>query len=530
VIHPSVTFDLSRIKYEFESFLLGGQFDLLEDDRALATMDADHSSAEFSFGKLILSCWGDGWSRSWRVISCEISADRLTLECAKQMGLKRSAITLSRGAAVRETSKARKEFARKLAAMIEANLPGARVEQAITARNDRRHLSGVQARLVVLDRGKRWAGIGLSETELQPNVDAALSAGLTWLGELRRRKGPVEGLMIFVPRCDTIAIRLTAVSPCIKIALFRINETKGTIDAAAPFDQGDLNDSFRKAASRAHWPRVGMLPPDCAMLVESVRRLGPDHIEAHHRGQWVSLSIRGLEIARVWINRRRVEFGIGDARLKLDHRNEHQLERLIQEAISRRRPESELRNELMFRFQPERWLESILSRNVTALDSTLNPNFVYSQVPTYRGEQRTFIDLLAATREGRLVVMELKVSEEVEFPFQGLDYWLRVEWHRSRGDFHRRGYFEGLRLVDAPPLLFLVAPLFRFHETTKLIASSIHERVPVYRIGINENWRNGVKVLLRERLNGEKQSAEGWKAEGGRQKTESRKKKAERRN
>jgi hypothetical protein len=97
--------------------------------------------------------------------------------------------------------------------------------------------------------------------------------------------------------------------------------------------------------------------------------------------------------------------------------------------------------------------------------------------------------------------MELKVSEETEFPLQGLDYWLRVEWHRARGDFHRRGYFEGLSLIDAPPLLYLVAPLFRFHETTKLIAGAIHERVPVYRIGLNEDWRREVRVLLRERLN-----------------------------
>jgi hypothetical protein len=246
-----------------------------------------------------------------------------------------------------------------------------------------------------------------------------------------------------------------------------------------------------------------MLPPDCAMLVDSVRRLAPDDIEMHHRGPWVSLAIRGLEVARVSLARRRLEFGIGDARGKLDHRNEHQLERLIRDTTSRRRPESDFRNEMIFRFQPERWLESIISRDVTALDSTLDPRFVYSQVPTYRGDQRTFIDLLAVTREGRLVVMELKVSEETEFPFQALDYWLRVEWHRSRGDFHRRGYFEGLKLIDAPPLLYLVAPLFRFHETTKLIAGSIHERVPVYRIGVNEDWRSGVRVLLRERLNGE---------------------------
>ena len=296
-------------------------------------------------------------------------------------------------------------------------------------------------------------------------------------------------------------MRLTAISPSINILLFRINETKGVIDSVSPFDQGDLNDSFRKAARRAHWPRPGMLPPDCAMLVESVRRLAPDHIEAHHRGAWVTLSIRGLEVARVWINRRRVAFGIGEARVKLNHQNEHELERLIQETITRRRPEAAFRNEMVFRFQPERWLEAIISRDVTALDATLDPRFVYSQVPTYRGEQRTFIDLLAVTREGRIVVMELKVSEESEFPFQALDYWLRVEWHRARNDFHRRGYFEGLNLIDAPPLLYLVAPLFRFHETTKLIAGAIHERVPVYRIGINEDWRTGVRVLMRERMN-----------------------------
>jgi hypothetical protein len=503
VIHPILTVDLSQIKYDLELFLLGGEFDLFEDETLLAKIDAEHALAEFSYGKLILNCWGDGWSRSWRIISCEQSPERLTLECAKQMGLKRCALTLSRGAGVKEARAARKEFAHKLAAMIETNLPALRIENAVASRNDRRHLSGVHVRLIIRDRGKRFAGLGVSESELQPNIDAALGAGLTWLDELRRRSGSVDGLMIFAPHCDTLATRLTAISSAENVALFRINEAKNTVDPVSPFDQGDLNDSFRKAARRAHWPRPGMLPPDSAMLVESVRRLAPDHIEAHHRGAWVSLSISGLEVARVWINRRRVEFGIGEARIKLDHRNEADLQKLIQETISRRRPESRFRNEMIFRFQPERWLESILSRDVTAIDATLDPRFAYSQVPTYRGEQRTFIDLLAATREGRLVVMELKVSEENEFPFQALDYWLRVEWHRSRGDFQRRGYFEGLSLIDAPPLLYLVAPLFRFHETTKLLASSIHERVPVYRIGINEDWRTGVKVLLRERVNGE---------------------------
>jgi hypothetical protein len=501
-VRPAVSVDLSQIKYEIERFFIGGEFDLFEGEAVIGKIEPERAMAEFSYGKLILTCWSEDWSRSWRILSCEHSHERLTLECAKQMGLKRCVLTLARGGGVREARADRKDFALKLAAMIETDLPGLRVEQAVSARNDRRHLSGVHARLIIRHRGRRFAGIGVSESELQPGVDAALGAGLVWMDELRRRRGALDGLMIFAPRCDTMAIRLTALSGA-GVSLFRIDEQKNTIGALSPFDQGDLNDSFRKAARRAHWPRLGMLPPDSAMLVESVRRLAPDHIEAHHRGAWVSLSISGLEIARVLINRRRVEFGIGEARVKLDHRNEDDLQKLIRETILHRRPESRFRNEILFRFQPERWLESILSRDVTAIDATLDPRFAYSQVPTYRGEQRTFIDLLAATRDGRLVVMELKVSEASEFPFQALDYWLRVEWHRSRKDFQRRGYFEGLTLTDAPPLLYLVAPLFRFHETTKVLASRIDERVPVYRIGINEDWRSGVKVLLRERLNGQ---------------------------
>ena len=500
MIRPTVVVDLSRIKYEIELFLLAGDFEILEDDRLIGVSNGDHTAAAFSYGKLILSCWGDEWSKSWRVISCQIFAEQLILLCSKRMGLQQCVVNLTRGGRIRETASARKEFAQRLAAMIEANLPGVRVERAITARNNRRHLSGVHARLVIRERGRRFAGIGINKDESQANIDGVLTAGLLWLEELRRSRGSADGLMIFAPSCDTIALRLTAISSA-NASLFRIDDTENRVERVSPFDQGDLNDRFRKAARRAYWPRPGMLPPDCVMLVESVRRLAPDEIEVHHRGPWVSLSIRGLEIARVWISRRRVEFGIGETRVKLDSKNEHELERLINETISQRRPDTRRRNEMMFRFQPERWLESIISSDVKAVDSTLDSRFVYSQVPTYRGEQRTFIDILSATSEGRLVVMELKVSEETEFPFQALDYWLRIEWHRARKDFHRRGYFDGLSLIDEPPLLYLVAPLFRFHETTKLIASSIHSRVPVYKIGINENWRRGVRVLLRERVN-----------------------------
>src|SRR5256885_7473039 len=42
------------------------------------------------------------------------------------------------------------------------------------------------------------------------------------------------------------------------------------------------------------------------------------------------------------------------------------------------------------------------------------------------------IDLLALRQDGRLVVIELKVNEDREHVFQGVDYWRRVEAHRRR--------------------------------------------------------------------------------------------------
>jgi len=58
---------------------------------------------------------------------------------------------------------------------------------------------------------------------------------------------------------------------------------------------------------------------------------------------------------------------------------------------------------------PERWLESLVFKNVCALDSQLDPAHVYSQVR--RSPLRPpMIDVLACTRAGRLAVLELKAD------------------------------------------------------------------------------------------------------------------------
>jgi hypothetical protein len=172
----------------------------------------------------------------------------------------------------------------------------------------------------------------------------------------------------------------------------------------------------------------------------------------------------------------------------------------VREILTYRRADTPDARHPFYRLRTEAWLESLLHRDIRALDVTLDPRFVYSQVPAWIGDERSILDLLTINHEGRLVVIELKAAEDAQLPLQGLDYWLRVEQARVRGEFARRGLFSGVELADAPPLLYLVAPRLRFHRSFNVVANCIAPDIEARRIGLNTNWRAGVKVREVERL------------------------------
>ena len=111
------------------------------------------------------------------------------------------------------------------------------------------------------------------------------------------------------------------------------------------------------------------------------------------------------------------------------------------------------------------------------------------------------IDILSVTKPGRLAVLELKVTEDIELPMQGLDYWLRVRWHQLRDEFFRKGYFHDVELSPDPPLLYFVSPQFCYHNTFPQIVKYVDSSIPMIQVGINENWREGIQVVMRRKLN-----------------------------
>ena len=148
---------------------------------------------------------------------------------------------------------------------------------------------------------------------------------------------------------------------------------------------------------------------------------------------------------------------------------------------------------------PERWLESLVIHDVSAIDERLDPGAYYSQVPAFAASDRAMLDVLATTREGRLAVLELKADEDIHLPLQGLDYWARVRWHHARGEFQKFGYFGGRELSAMEPMLFLIAPTLHIHPATDTLLRYLDPAIDWTLVGIDERWRDGVRPIFRKR-------------------------------
>jgi len=128
---------------------------------------------------------------------------------------------------------------------------------------------------------------------------------------------------------------------------------------------------------------------------------------------------------------------------------------------------------------------------------------IYGQVPIFHAAERGVIDLLGIDHTGRLAVIELKATADLQLPFQALDYWLRVRKHLLAGDFERLGYFAGHVVSRELPRILLVAPALEFHSTTETLVRFFSPEIDVTSIGLAADWRSALRVMFRHRQNEE---------------------------
>src|SRR5262249_8586125 len=152
----------------------------------------------------------------------------------------------------------------------------------------------------------------------------------------------------------------------------------------------------------------------------------------------------------------------------------------------------------LFRRQAERWLETLVREDVSRVDAALDSRFAYAQVLAETGGEHGILDVLTVTRSGQLAILDLKATESLHLTLQPGDYWLRIKHHLDQGNLHRYGYFPGVELQEAPPLVYLIAPALRFHPATDTLLRALSPQIDVVRVGLTENWRRGIRVVLRQ--------------------------------
>jgi hypothetical protein len=193
-----------------------------------------------------------------------------------------------------------------------------------------------------------------------------------------------------------------------------------------------------------------------------------------------------------------VEFGVDGIWKELTKSTERVLQQLV---IKLKTYRSSLASDLrhgLYRAQAERWMQAMILEDVTRIDVRLDPAHVYEQVFAHGAGQHGIIDLLCVTRSRRLAVLELKATENVNLPLQAADYYSRIRAHVAHGDLGRYGYFHGLELQQAPPIVYLVGPALRFHPSTDSLLRYLNPEIEVIRIGLSENWRRGLRVMMRQ--------------------------------
>ena len=320
-----------------------------------------------------------------------------------------------------------------------------------------------------------------------------VATGLIWLDYLRRREKacPVGRLLLYVPLGleREVAFRAACLDPA-KVACqlfaFDDKDRAGAIDFA---DAGNIDSTLPPCRRPASPNSEAQVFPEM-----------PDVTRIEQADGSISLQVRGSDSRA----RRRARSPAELLEERIERAGAPPSETVV--AMSReigrvRDAEGADRQHPLYSLYPEGWLESQVRAHPEIIDASLRSVPIYGQVPVFSGSDGGVIDLLCIDNTGRLVVIEIKATADLQLPFQALDYWLRVRKHLEAGDFERLGYFGGYVVSREPPRILLVAPALEFHSTIETLLGALAPPIDVTRIGLAADWRTGLRVMFRLRGN-----------------------------
>jgi len=500
---------LTRTVQDFLSEAAGA---VVLEDGAVA-FDLSHAKYSISgeHNKCLLHFWSAERNTVRRVLDAEIKHGTLRLAVQRLGQPRPTKLEICRERDRRSPSAkriCRAAYETKLRRAIERHFPGFTIDRLTSAVDLEKSFGPVNARALIRRGQSAFAVLGVNEKEAQASIDAALTFGILWLDHCRRQYGGkvfVEGLQLFVPDGCSSLVRERMANlnrAAAKWNLFELNERQ---DSLVEIDCSDRGNVFTRLV---HAPNEAAAHQRFADSILKIRAILPNCEVAVLSAAELAFRWRGLEFARARLgaeaatfrSKQEIVFGVGAEERVLEDSNFSAFLQLLTAIRDNRHPYGP-RQHPLFRMHSERWLESLVVNDVSVVDERLDSRPPYSQVPAFTASDRAMLDVLATSRSGRLAVVELKADEDIHLPLQGLDYWARVAWHHARGEFQRYGYFLDRELSPEPPLLFLVAPALHVHPATDTLLRYVSPDIEWEFAGIDERWREGVKVIFRKRPN-----------------------------
>lgn len=475
----------------------------------IQSLRREEIDVEVSNGRLVLSCWTEQGTRWWPIHAWHWTGHSLILEAAPGTGAERSLIELiprtpakAMAATIRGAREIRCDRLARLARALQAETT---IERLALSRGTRKDQPGRYAQILLKRKHERIAVTGPVVPAPPAAVDAFLSSSLLWFRHTADRAKPphVQQLWLIVsPQLlNALWYRVALLRPALKevIGIFTVDDDLNElIEVTSP----DAREMWKGKLAR--FPPV--VPAVLSTKAAAIVAEAPDAIDVVNARHGETIRYFGLPFARVrsLLQRDRVWFGINRThRRLLDETTWDEWCNLLQDLREHRSVSAPDHRHAFYRAAPEAWLESLLRKDITKLDPGLIIAPLHAQFRTARGAKPGIrpIDLLALRQDGRLVVIELKVSEDREHVLQGADYWRRVEAHRRRGHIASARLFGERKIRDESTLVYLVAPTLRVHPSFQTLAHCISSDIELYRFDINEDWRSGVRVMRRLRVN-----------------------------
>jgi len=516
---PTVTPQaLTRTVQDFLSESAGAV--VLENGAVAFDLAQSKYSISGEYNRCLLHLWSAERNAVRRVLEAEVKNGTLRLAVQRLGQARPSKLEICRERDRRSPTArriARTSYEQKLRRTLDRNFAEFKITKLTGGVDLEKSFGPIYTRGVMRRGRSAFAFLGVNAQETQSSIDAALTFGILWLDVCRQAQQAnvlVEGLHMFVPAGTSELARERMANlnrEAAKWSLFELDERhdalveidcrdRGNVDTRLVHatDEGAAYERFKNSIAR-----IQKILPNCEVGVLSAAEIA---------FRW-----RGLEFARARLgfipgsfqSSEEIVFGVGAEERILDAKNESRLTELANCLRETRHPYGP-RQHPLWRMRPERWLESMVIGDVSLIDDRLDRTCQYSQVPAFSAADRAMIDVLTTTHEGRLAIVELKADEDIHLPFQGLDYWSRVEWHHARGEFGRFGYFEGRELSSEKPLLFLVAPALRVHPSTDILLRYLAPEIEWEFVGIDERWREGIKVVFRKRCGSQRMRASGF--------------------